>query len=617
MKHYLRFFCAVLAFCLLAPQVPAPITAKADSDRRIMVSLGDSYSSGEGVEKFYGQELNNKKRSTNLDFLAHRSKDSWPGRLKLNGVSGRMKDHKYNGTNTDTANWFFVAASGAKTKHFNDKQKDKDYKRDGVTADKPLPAQLDVFDQFEKNEVDYVTMTIGGNDVGFTDIITNGVVNILLGQPYLQPASIAVHLNYAWHGFYKKGGAKDQIRQAYIDVKNAAGGKTNIIVAGYPNLFASVPRPNAFFRISEVLFINNSVSKFNNEIKSIVNDLHDNHNMNITFVSVEDAFKGHEAYSTNGSYINELMLNQKYDLKEFDKSDLKTYVSAYSMHPNGNPDDPEAMCGTKAYADCVQKIINKIEGSSKTEPKPEPVPEPEPEPENELDSDFAKKLCSEDWAEYAGSYMSNATHYSITQYSFTEDGTASQYIDSYHSKEEENYTTEYSVVDSNCIEFTIDPKYGDSEETVRVYQMDSNDLLRVEISSKSNKRGGLLIRKSAEESAFDNSFSYNQLNGTSWDTTVLYEQLSYSLVTFYDDSSEERDFLHAEIMFGTGPGDDGITDYIVIDRTDSVAEMIYEEGFDDSDIRFFVEDTGNDDTLNAYIFIDGEYYSEQWQKYYN
>ncbi|SEG39521.1 hypothetical protein SAMN04487934_12313 [Eubacterium ruminantium] len=77
---------------------------------RIIVSLGDSYSSGEGIEPFYGQyDVNGKalpfsKKVKNDDWLAHRSMYAWSGMLKLLGVDRTMADNK-------ETNWFFAAAS--------------------------------------------------------------------------------------------------------------------------------------------------------------------------------------------------------------------------------------------------------------------------------------------------------------------------------------------------------------------------------------------------------------------------------------------------------------------------------------------------------------------------
>ncbi|MFR5069105.1 MAG: vWA domain-containing protein [Eubacteriales bacterium] len=77
--------------------------------------------------------------------------------------------------------------------------------------------------------------------------------------------------------------------------------------------------------------------------------------MKICFVSVEEAFDGHGAYS-NDAFLNEVHFGSK-------SQDLESSLiapSAYSMHPNEK--------GAEAYADCVQAKIDEIEkDNGKTE----------------------------------------------------------------------------------------------------------------------------------------------------------------------------------------------------------------------------------------------------------
>ena len=61
---------------------------------RVIVSLGDSYSTGEGIEKFYSQDRSLRDRINDQDWRGHRSENSWPGQLRLNGVEGEMRDEK-------------------------------------------------------------------------------------------------------------------------------------------------------------------------------------------------------------------------------------------------------------------------------------------------------------------------------------------------------------------------------------------------------------------------------------------------------------------------------------------------------------------------------------------
>ncbi|HRR78082.1 MAG TPA: hypothetical protein P5191_14980 [Ruminococcus sp.] len=66
------FVSKALAATMLLSLLPANAVAASD-DPVIVVSLGDSYSSGEGIPAFYGQEKAWEQRVYDEDWLAHRS----------------------------------------------------------------------------------------------------------------------------------------------------------------------------------------------------------------------------------------------------------------------------------------------------------------------------------------------------------------------------------------------------------------------------------------------------------------------------------------------------------------------------------------------------------------
>ena len=101
--------CIAAFFACYSPEVWAD---EAEGSKRVIVSFGDSYSSGEGIPPFLGQkdedgkERSVKEKASNYDWMAHRSTRAWSGMLTLKGVKGTMADHH-------DENWLFVAASGA------------------------------------------------------------------------------------------------------------------------------------------------------------------------------------------------------------------------------------------------------------------------------------------------------------------------------------------------------------------------------------------------------------------------------------------------------------------------------------------------------------------------
>jgi len=331
--------CILTVFLMLLPVtvigVDANTVDNSGEETPIIVSLGDSFSSGEGIEKFYGQELDNKEKVKSEDWLAHRSQKSWPGMLEIPGLDGKTKEHK-------DIYWYFRAVSGAETKHLNSRQS-KDYSI-GIFGDPSgtakLPAQLDVFGELPAGSVDYVTLTLGGNDAGFTSIITEAVT----GSTYLETSKLSDKLSDVWKKFFAKDGIRDDLYKSYKDIEAAAGAQAQIIVAGYPRLLNAEGK-GAFFSLDEASEINRAVSNFDIEIEKLVERCSDE-GMKICFVSVEEAFAGHEAYSNN-AYINKVILGSE-------PEELKNFVvaSAYSMHPNEN--------GAAKYAECVNEKIKQL-----------------------------------------------------------------------------------------------------------------------------------------------------------------------------------------------------------------------------------------------------------------
>ena len=322
-------------------------------DPLIVVSLGDSYSSGEGIEEFYGQNKSLSEKVKDYNWLAHRSKKSWPSLLKIPGVEGTMSDYiEFGDTSTADVQWYFGAVSGAETKHIKNEEFKKSYiKRfnDGISINpllmgsENLPKQLDIFDNI-KGKVDYVTLTIGGNDVNFAGVITKCVTE----SSYLKfgkTTGLEKMLNKLWDNI---GTTMAKIKQVYKDIEDAAGSQASIIVAGYPELLDKNGKGFAISR-QEATQINEKVRDFNGEIKKVVTECYKS-KMKIFFVDVEEEFNkdgGHQAYSQN-AWINPVWIGAKSQ----DINDL-SISSSYSVHPNEQ--------GAQAYARCVNAKIEELE----------------------------------------------------------------------------------------------------------------------------------------------------------------------------------------------------------------------------------------------------------------
>ena len=337
--------CSLLA-AACPPQIQA---AAADDDKLVVVSLGDSYSSGEGIEDFYGQDKAWADRVNDQDWLAHRSQDSWPGRLEFSGLTGTLKNynvkHPAAGADLSKCKWYFVASSGAVTGNLvssQEKTVNRKEVNDGKEMTKWIDPQLNIFNEINE-PVDYVTISIGGNDVGFSKIVTSCVMyNSYLhlgGTSDLEDKLADIENNFSAY--------RNNIKQAYYSVQNAAP-EAQIIVAGYPKLVHYNGTSGPFNR-QEIDLVRAKVHWFNEQIEDIVAECQQD-GMKICFVSVEREFNNHESYAPNASdeWINQVTLE-----KQGQDLNRKDTASSYSMHPNGK--------GAAAYARCVNAKIREIE----------------------------------------------------------------------------------------------------------------------------------------------------------------------------------------------------------------------------------------------------------------
>lgn len=342
------------AVVLTVENAPFPflMPAAAESDPVVVVSLGDSYSAGEGIEPFYGQDLDWAEKQSNEDWLAHRSELSWPGRLQFSDVTGNLVNYnvKHPAENADLSEckWYFAASSGAKTKHMTQSQSKTVYRNEAYDGEKTkisdaIAPQFDIFNEIEE-EVDYVTITIGGNDVGFATIITSCVMwnsYLHIGTSDLEEKLQEIEDNISTH--------LDNIVSVYEGIQSHAP-NAEILVAGYPKLVHKNGTKGPFNR-NEIDLVNEKVSWFNDQIADRV-ALCQQSGMKIHFISVENAFDGHGAYAPEGSdaWINKVQLSSNDE--DLDCKTL-TDASAYSMHPNSS--------GAQAYADRVNAKIRQIE----------------------------------------------------------------------------------------------------------------------------------------------------------------------------------------------------------------------------------------------------------------
>lgn len=361
----------IIALFFLLPASPAQAT----HEDPIVVSLGDSYSSGEGNELYYNQIYPGDK-TKDYDWLAHRSMYSWPGQLVVPSeespyaqmlsdpkvrkvflpssnpirgpeINGKQITFNASWPEKSGAQWRFAAATGATTYDILNPQK-MEFNQKGI-AEKScyLPPQIYAFSGL-KNKVDYVTITIGGNDIRFADIVLAAAVST-----WLSPKDFDKQLQYSRSLFPK---VKEDLETTYRNIRLAAGSRANILVVGYPTLINEKKTGIRLLSSTEAKKINKGVIDFNNVIASAVyNYQYSYSDDKIWFINVVEAtdghgFMGHEAY-TSSEFINGITYGAQPN-----ELDYTSFYSSKTMHPN--------KAGMEEYAWIVQQKINEIDRNS-------------------------------------------------------------------------------------------------------------------------------------------------------------------------------------------------------------------------------------------------------------
>lgn len=290
---------AIATACILAGTIVAASASLEDGSSQPAgnyISLGDSFSSGEGNPAF---EPGTTVNPPYLDLLnstpgsCHRSVQSWTYKLQTSKYSREAQ----------------LACSNAKVAALTNSFKGEPAQ---LTALKSMPAPK------------LVTITMGGNDIGFPLVMAtcasgiSSACTIALGAAAAQIGGLATHL-----------------RTAYAAIHQAAP-NANILVVGYPNVMS-----NNFSTFFHCPWMNNAdaylmqqvASLLDRTISSTVYSLPAGDK--VQYVSTLNAFAGHEL-CTGDSWLNPVTL------------DNPQWV--YSAHPNAT--------GQNAMLSIVQGYVN-------------------------------------------------------------------------------------------------------------------------------------------------------------------------------------------------------------------------------------------------------------------
>ncbi len=244
------------------------------------VSLGDSYSSGEGAGQ-YGAT-----HSPGLN-LCHRSRRAWPGDEpggQNDAVAVPAAEQRIN-----------AACSGAVIRHLSEP---REFPPNGVGA-AAEPAQLD-------NEslpaADLVTLTIGGNDALFGKVLEECAWNGLFGtncdDADFIPEDETVALRDQVEQVFTRLAA-GELRETYEEVRQRAP-ESDVYVLGHPRLFEDPATSclSAWFQNSEKNWINGLADQFNQIIECAALDA------GVEFVNVLTPFVGHDVCAPSQRWLH-------------------------------------------------------------------------------------------------------------------------------------------------------------------------------------------------------------------------------------------------------------------------------------------------------------------------
>ena len=143
-----------------------------------------------------------------------------------------------------------------------------------------------------------VTLTIGGNDLGFSKI----VVTCLRRRDCTGQDDLVNRVEDGMKAI------KAQLVDAYTRIRERMSPSGMLVVAGYPRLFkGSESRCGFFFSAEETAWINSLVIRGNRRIAEAVRAAR-NRSGNVAYVDVSESFAGHELCGDDNPYLHKIQL---------------------------------------------------------------------------------------------------------------------------------------------------------------------------------------------------------------------------------------------------------------------------------------------------------------------
>ena len=264
------------------------------------VALGDSYSSGEGVEPFFDSDA------------CHRSQLAYSVFVQPPGFGDTIYHEAQAGT--PGVGWGFNACSGAKTNHVLKKQL-------GKKPDKHNPNSSLV-----DAKTTLVTITVGGNDLQWTDVLNFCAFNADCTTTKYKGKSLDQYLRD------RRDAVAPNLTDVYDRIHSLAPDAT-VLVLGYPQIFPASPAEQNCAKLAQHTLFHHSIG-FSQTEQNYLRQATSEANQTIadraelsgaTFVPVDSIFAGHEVCGNGGEWINAVTLSL---------SGQNHHINDQSFHPN-------------------------------------------------------------------------------------------------------------------------------------------------------------------------------------------------------------------------------------------------------------------------------------------
>ena len=312
-----------------------PLAAK---PKDIVVALGDSYSSGEGTETYYPETDNNGVRPQGTDKnrfqnACHRSPDAWTRKATLPGTLFNVPIGQRADNLDPSLDYHMVSCSGAVIGNL----------RTGGQGQYREVSQLD--SGYLDTSTTLVTLSIGGNDVGFGDILQACYLVQLSCMKEIPAGKSQTRLDTAIA--YTNGTLTQNTLQLLREIKSKAP-NARIVLMGYPLVLEQQNHEDPQYclldtspeELADLKTVSeNLTSKQQFTVQNAASE-----GINVSFANTVSAFAGKSACaSSDVRAINELMLNlTPGEDPMYSPMGYGIGPSAQSFHPN--------QMGTSLYA---------------------------------------------------------------------------------------------------------------------------------------------------------------------------------------------------------------------------------------------------------------------------